>query len=70
MRQQYGKACIYLIDELPAELDSERREIALNLLSKLNAQVIISAVSKDSVDYINNDIKWFHVEHGKVATML
>lgn len=70
MQEQHGKSCVYLIDELPAELDNKRREIALNLLSQLNAQVIISAVSKDSVDYINNDIKWFHVEPSCVAAMV
>ena len=64
------KASVYLIDELPAELDSQRREIALNLLSQLDAQIIISAVSKDSVDYIKNDIKWFHVEQSGVSAMV
>ncbi len=70
MQEQYSKTCVYLIDELPAELDNRRREIALDLLSQLNAQVIISAVSKHSVDYINNDIKWFHVEPSCVAAMV
>ena len=70
LKNESGKSSIYLIDELPAELDSQSRETALKLLDQLNAQVIITAVSKESVDYINNDIKWFHVERGYVTAMV
>jgi len=70
LKQNSGKESIYLIDELPAELDQKRREIALNLLTQLNTQIIISAVSKDSVKYTNSDTKWFHVEQGCVTSMV
>ncbi len=65
-----NKQSIYLIDELPAELDSKRREKALNLLNTLNSQIIITAVTKHSADYKNNDVKWFHVEHTHVSSVV
>ncbi len=70
LKLHYEKSCVYLIDELPAELDMTSRKAALSILKDLQAQVIISSVAKDPVDFISDDIKWFHVEHGKVATML
>ena len=70
LKEHCGKSTVYLIDELPAELDIYRREIALELLANLNSQIIISAVSKESVDYIDRDIKWFHVEQSSVIAMV
>lgn len=70
LQQQYGKASIYLIDELPAELDRRRREVALDILGQLDSQVIISAVSKDSMRCLDKQVKWFHVEHGNVSAVV
>ena len=70
LKEHCDKSSIYLIDELPAELDKQRREIAFDLFTQLNSQIIISAVSKESVDYIKRDIKWFHVEQSCVTAMV
>lgn len=70
LKQQYGKLSVYLIDELPAELDQQRREVALDILSQLDSQVIISAVSKESMRCLDKQVKWFHVEHGSVSAMV
>ncbi len=70
LRERYGKSSIYLIDELPAELDKKSRQTALNLLRDLNAQVIISAVSKESVDMSLSETQWFHVERGSIQAVL
>ena len=65
------KSSIYLIDELPAELDRDKREKVLELLGELNAQVLITSVSKNAVlPLMNQEINWFHVEHGRVTSML
>lgn len=70
LKDSSGKSCVYLIDELPAELDQKHRVIALEILDKLNSQVIISAVSKDSIKRINTDAKWFHVKQGAVSAVV
>lgn len=70
LKDSKGKNSIYLIDELPAELDDKRRRIALDILSKLDSQIIISAVTRESVNYENADIKWFHVEQSSVSAVV
>ena len=65
-----NKSSVYLIDELPAELDQNYQKLAFNVLKKLDSQVIISAVSRQSVDNISADAKWFHVKHGSVSAVL
>lgn len=68
---QLQKSSIYLIDELPAELDHARCEKVLDLLAELENQVLITSVSKDPVlTLMNQEIKWFHVERGRVTSML
>lgn len=64
------KSSVYLIDELPAELDITRRKTALNFLNSLDSQVIISAVTKESIDCVNMSAKWFHVEHQTVSSVV
>lgn len=70
LEDKYEKPSIYLLDELPAELDYTRRQIALDILSKLDSQVIISAVSRDSVKCLNDEVKWFHVKHRHVSSVV
>ena len=53
LKHQYHKSSVYLLDELPAELDSKRREIALDVLLNLDSQIIISAVSRESMRCLN-----------------
>lgn len=61
---------LYLIDELPAELDQKRQQIAFNLLNDIESQIIISAVTEDSTKYKDSNVKWFHVEHSGVTSMV
>ena len=70
LKHECSKSCVYLIDELPAELDENMRQTALTLLQELDSQVIISAVARESVNIQKHDITWFHVEHGQVISMV
>jgi DNA replication and repair protein RecF len=70
LRLKYEKSSIYLLDELPAELDSQRREIALDVLANLDSQVIISAVSRESMRCLDKEVKWFHVKHSSVSSVV
>ena len=70
LKSSCGKSCVYLVDELPAELDINKQKTALTLLASLNSQVIISAVTKESIDYQNMSAKWFHVEHQSVSSVV
>jgi DNA replication and repair protein RecF len=68
-----GRQGVYLVDDLPAELDSEHRRTLGALLAGLGAQVFITSVDADAVRgplsmepwFKDDDIKRFHVEQGE-----
>ena len=65
-----GDECIYLIDDLPAELDEENRAGILNLLLGLGGQLIITSVDLPSIATCVPDgaeKRTFHVERGTIT---
>ncbi|CAN5457585.1 DNA replication/repair protein RecF [soil metagenome] len=68
LQQHTGKTCVYLIDDLPAELDVERRRLLGTVLQQLQAQVFITSVDLEGIaDLVQTqETKMFHVEHGVV----
>ncbi len=58
---------IYLIDDLPSELDSKSRCHLMELLARQNAQVFVTMVEREELIYsCQAPMKMFHVEHGSV----
>ena len=69
LHEMTGKTCIYLVDDLPAELDRERRQALCRQLSAMRSQVFVTATDPDSLRDCwpdGQNTKWFHVEHGQV----
>lgn len=67
-----NKQLIYLIDDLPAELDPGSRARLISLLIKQKAQIFISAIEQETMRSIISEqaslpIKMFHVEHGSIS---
>ncbi len=62
---------IYLVDDLPAELDVVSRSSLVSLLSKQKAQVFVTATEDKAWGNFSTSIpmKMFHVEHGHVSEM-
>ncbi|MBB3102984.1 DNA replication and repair protein RecF [Azomonas macrocytogenes] len=61
--------CIYLIDDLPSELDSTHRNALCRLLEELRCQVFITCVDLDLLKICWRDdtsVSMFHVEHGRI----
>jgi DNA replication and repair protein RecF len=70
-----GRKCIYLVDDLPAELDDNHRALLVNWLTKMKTQVFVTGVEQNSLMASWNrsspiDVKLFHVEQGKVSQRL
>ncbi|MCG5515466.1 MULTISPECIES: DNA replication/repair protein RecF [Ectothiorhodospira] len=67
-RQVTGRSAVVMVDDLPSELDAERREAALDFLSGLECQVFVSAIEAKQVQGLGNwsSQRMFHVEHGSV----
>jgi DNA replication and repair protein RecF len=61
------KRPIFLVDDLPSELDSFSLKKMVSLLEELATQVFITAIDVNTIaKFSKEQIKLFHVEHGKV----
>lgn len=72
LKQEKGVESIYLLDDLPSELDDVHLKRVCSYIERLNAQVFITAVDKDSVLSVWDSIseqKVFHVEHGMITSV-
>jgi len=64
-----AKNPIYLIDDLPSELDPEKRSLVTNILTGLRAQVFVTGIDSCDLEEIlalAGDNRLFHVKHGAV----
>lgn len=69
--KNYNRSSVYLIDELPAELDQARCEKVLSLLSSLRNQILITSIAREPLAKLTTqEMNWFHVERGQVTSML
>lgn len=69
--QRTGRHCIYLIDDLAAELDVHHKKLVSGLLQDLGAQVFITGADRAVLQDLwsgshPEKIKVFHVEHGQI----
>ena len=72
LQQQNKKNCLFLIDDLPAELDRKNRARVGGLLSGLDCQVFITCVERSALEGCwpkPNENKLFHVKHGKINAL-
>jgi DNA replication and repair protein RecF len=67
-----NKKPIYLIDDLPAELDVVSRTNLIALLSKQQTQIFVTALERHTlVDALATlPLKMFHVEQGKITEVI
>ena len=74
LEQETGKRCLYLIDDLPAELDSHNRAQICALLTERKAQVFLTSIDPETLAREltagpaggGMENKLFHVKHGKI----
>jgi len=65
------KGLVYLVDDLPSELDVYSQQKLLGLLMRQQAQIYITAIEAESIyqaisELDGIEMRVFHVEHGKV----
>jgi DNA replication and repair protein RecF len=69
LARHHGSSCIYLIDDLPAELDKQHRQTLCQLLDEMGCQVFMTCVDADIIENNWRDsgaVRRFHVKQGKV----
>jgi len=61
-----NKNCIYLIDDLPAELDEQKRSLIAGILLNLNSQIFVTGLSQQNLADFGDtqNYSMFHVEYG------
>lgn len=64
-----GRTCVYLIDDLPAELDAEHRRVFCHWLERMRCQVFITSVEREALAELwqpDTMVAMFHVKQGRL----
>ncbi len=63
-----NRKSIFLLDDVGAELDADKRQQFIDGLLKMDTQVFVTAIESSQLEFIEkyNEKKLFHVEHGSV----
>jgi len=71
LKQQLDKNSIYLVDDLPSELDAQHRQLLLQQLTETGAQIFVTAIDPQAiVDSLSSPPnRMFHVEQGRVTVI-
>lgn len=71
LKEKNGRHCIYLVDDITAELDDSSQEIFCGALSASNSQVFVTAINTNVVADVFDEgtTKMFHVEHGTIKEL-
>lgn len=63
------RKCIYLIDDMPAELDRFHIQAVLTCLTEMQAQLFITCIEPEALSPdLKTDIKMFHVKQGILSS--
>ncbi len=65
-----NKQCVFLVDDLPSELDIPNRQKLCRLLQTMKCQTFITCVEKEALESCwlpDTDVKMFHVKHGHIT---
>ena len=68
LHAQTAKTSIFLLDDVGAELDEEKRKVFISRLNTPDTQLFVTAIDIKQLEFLENynDKKVFHVEHGQV----
>jgi len=71
-QETQSESCIYLVDDLPAELDKANRGLVLEYLQELGSQLCITAIDNGVMDEFqplakDSLVAMFHVERGIIT---
>ncbi|WP_210397937.1 DNA replication/repair protein RecF [Motiliproteus sediminis] len=70
LQEQKGRRCVYLIDDLPAELDRNHRQRLCRLLEQMNTQVLITSTDADAFEgcwHTDTEVRSFEIRQGALA---
>lgn len=64
-----NKNYIYLIDDLPAELDPQKKSLLVDILSNLQSQIFVTGFMRSDLEglFVAQNPNMFHVDHGRIC---
>ncbi len=75
LAKESNRQCVYLIDDLPAELDRENRGKVCRLLQGLGSQVFLTGTDAEELvrtveasGFTAKEYRLFHVKHGRISS--
>ena len=69
---EMGRPLVFLVDDLPAELDANHRQKLCRLLESLDSQIFITSVGPDTTDFVwadTTDVRQFSMNHGELSLL-
>jgi len=71
LQRKTDKKCVYLVDDLPSELDVQHQRYLVSQLTRLNAQVFVTGVAQEDLleHFQSVPHQMFHVEHGRITAI-
>lgn len=69
---EMGRPLVFLVDDLPAELDANHRQKLCQLLESLNSQIFITSVEPDTTDFTwadTTDVRQFSMNNGEMSLL-
>ena len=66
-----NRRCLYLVDDLPAELDGQNRQKVMKHLLTLGSQLFVTSVEPEAINpsaFGGTEVARFHVERGTIMT--
>jgi DNA replication and repair protein RecF len=68
LHSQTDKSSVFLLDDIGAELDEEKRRLFIARLNTVDTQLFVTAIEGKQLEFLQSyhNKKVFHVEHGQV----
>lgn len=68
LKQFTGRDCLYLIDDLPAELDEQHRQRLCRMLVEMQSQLMVTCVDTEAFRncWEGADVRQFHLSEGQL----
>jgi DNA replication and repair protein RecF len=72
LKQATQRACIFLVDDLAAELDREHRQAVFSVLEQFRGQVFVTGTELDLLPLgaLERGQRTFHMKHGEVCKVV
>jgi DNA replication and repair protein RecF len=68
LKAKKDQRCLFLIDDLPSELDHKNKSLLADLITQLDCQVFLTGINSADFSFFSSsqEVRMFHVEQGSI----